>query len=81
MEKDKIIDNAETAIMDSITSLQDSDREVIPVSDVPDLFIKIQYIVGKAFSKWVGNAAHILSFCLILLPGNVVRSRLHRFLS
>ena len=50
-----------TTVMDTNTSLQDSDREAIPVSAVHDLY-KIHNNLDKAVSKWVGNAAHILAF-------------------
>ena len=45
-----------TVIVDSSISLQDSDGEVIPVSEMDDL-PKIDNITDKAISELVGNAA------------------------
>ena len=50
-----------TALVDTITSLQDCDREVIPVLEVHELLTKI-HIVDMALSKWVGNRGHILTY-------------------
>ena len=62
--------------MDTITSLQASDREVIPVSEVHYLLSKIHDIMYKAVSKWVGNAASILAVPFNSALGNTVRSGL-----
>ena len=46
-----------TDIIDTITTLQDSDGEVILIQK-----IRIHYILDKGACKWVGNTAHVLAF-------------------
>ena len=44
-----------------IAYLQDSDRGVIPVSDVHDVLTNIHDIMNNAIAKLVGNTACILA--------------------
>ena len=54
------------ALVDTISSLHDSQGEVISVSEVHELLTKIHDILENAVFKWVGNTGHILArfkFC------------------
>ena len=67
------------AIVDTISSVQDTDRKAIPVPEVHDLLKKIKDILNKVVSKWIVNAAHILTFAWILPSSTIMISRLHSF--
>ena len=41
-------------------TLPNSERGVIPVSEVHELLNKVHDILENAVSKWFGNSAHIL---------------------
>ena len=56
--------------MDSIMSLDNSEREVIPDSEAHGLLCKIHDILDKAISKQVGNISYILAFLLIWSNGH-----------
>ena len=47
------------ALVDTISSLSDSEGGVIPVSEVYELLIKISDILGSAVSRLVGNSTCI----------------------
>ena len=49
------------AFVDTISSLLDSEGDIISVSEVHDLLIKVHGILGNALSKQVGISAHILA--------------------
>ena len=59
-------------ISETIASLQGSEREVIPASEVHQLVTNISGILGNALSKWFGNEACILAYLLIMLLGSFV---------
>ena len=65
-----------TAVVDTITPLQDSGGDVILVSEVHDVLTNIYDIMGRAVSKQIANAACILTLLYILLPGIVMKSGL-----
>ena len=71
------------ALVDTLSSLPDSEDGIILVSEVCNLLLKVHDILDNAVSKWVGNSAHILAhdhMILILFPGSVMRSGLHTYL-
>ena len=51
LEIEELVSQMRSAIMDTITSLQGDDGEVIPVLEVHDSLYKICNILGKAVSK------------------------------
>ena len=50
------------ALVDTLSSLPNAEGDVIPVSEVCELLLKVHDILGKAVSKWVGNSACILAY-------------------
>ena len=74
---EQLISHLRVALVDTVSSLLDSEGGVIPVSEVHELLIKIHDILDNAVSKWVCNSVHILAHVLILLPGSVVKLGLH----
>ena len=49
------------ALVDTLSSLPDSERGIIPVSEMHELLLKVHDILDNAVSKQVGNSAHILA--------------------
>ena len=68
LQVEQILSHTRTTIVDTITSLQDSGWEVIPVSEVHDILTQIHDNLDK-----VDNVAHILAFLFNLLPGSVMK--------
>ena len=66
-----------TSLVHTAASLQGSDGEFIPVSEVHELHDRSYDIVDNSVSQLFGNTAGILSYVLILLPGSVVKSWVH----
>ena len=62
LETEQLISHTQTVTIDTTTSLQGSDGEVIPVSEVLELLIKSQDILDRAVSKCVGITAYILAY-------------------
>ena len=52
---------------------------VIPVLEMHELCTKIENILDKTVSKWVGNTDSILGHLSILLSGRVLKSGLLGF--
>ena len=74
----QLISCLRVALVDTILSLPISVGGVIPVSEVPELLIKVHNILDNAVSKLNENIiTHILAHVLILLPGSIMRSGLH----
>ena len=48
-------------MVDTLSSLSEAEGDVIPVSEVYELLLRIHGILDKAVSKRVGNSAHILA--------------------
>ena len=55
-DREQLISHLRVALVDTISSLPDSEGGVIPVSEVHELLIKVHDIVQQ-----VGNSAHILA--------------------
>ena len=64
-------------LVDIIASLQGSDGEVTPFSEVCELLTKIHDILGNALSKGGCNTACILTYFKILLLGSIMKSGIH----
>ena len=80
LQNKQLISHNTTVTIDTITSLQVSEWEVLPVWGVHELLTRIHDIQDRALSKWVRNTAHIL-YVLIQLQSNVVKPRLCSSLS
>ena len=61
LSMEQLISYMRVALVDTISSLQDSEGRDISVSEVCELLTKIHDILDMAVSKWVGNTAHTLS--------------------
>ena len=61
LDMEQLISQFRVALVDTISSLPDSEGGVIPVSEVHELLIKVQNILDNAVSKQVGNSVHILA--------------------
>ena len=59
---EQLIPYTKVALVDTISSLQDSEGEVIYVPEVHEVLNKIHDILDNAMSKQVGNAAHLLVY-------------------
>ena len=58
LDMEQLISCLRVALIDTISSLPDSEGGVIPVSKVCVLLMKVHDILDNAVSKWVGNSAH-----------------------
>ena len=67
------ISHSKTAFVDTIASIKDSDREVIPVQEVLELLAFMLFWTMLYLKKY-WNTPHLF---LILLPGSIVKSGLH----
>ena len=61
LDTEQLISHLQVALVDTLSSLPEADRDVIPVSEVRELLLQIHGILDKAVSKRVGNSAHILA--------------------
>ena len=62
----QLISCTNTVLGETIGSLQGSDRKIIVISEVHELYTNNYDILHNVVSKWVGNTAlfwHILQFC------------------
>ena len=62
LDTQHLISHAQSALADTIGSLQGSDGGVIGNSEVHELLTKIHDILDNAVSTWFGNAGHILAY-------------------
>ena len=60
-DTEQLISHLRVALVDTFSSLPDTEGGVIPVSEVHELPIKGYDILDNAVSKWVGISAHILA--------------------
>ena len=58
---EQLISYLQVALVDTLFSLPEAEGDVIPVSEVHELLLRIHGILDKAVSKQVGNSAHILA--------------------
>ena len=61
LDTEQLISHLQVALVDTLSSLPEAEGDVIPVSEVHELFLWIHGISYKAVSKPVGNSAHILA--------------------
>ena len=61
LDTEQLISHLQVALVDTLSSLPESERDVIPVSEVHELLLQIHGILDKAVSKQVGNSARILA--------------------
>ena len=61
---EQLISHTRIALVDTISSLHDSEGGVISVSEVCELCTKFNDILGNAVSQLVGNTAHILAHAI-----------------
>ena len=57
---EQLISCLRVALVDTLSSLPNSEGGIIPVSEVHELPLKVHNILGNAVSKQVRNSAHIL---------------------
>ena len=60
LDMEQLISHLRVALVDTISSLPDSEGGVIPVSELCELLIKVHDILDSAVSKQAGDSAHIL---------------------
>ena len=60
LDTGQLISHLQVALVDTLFSLPEAEGDVIPVSEVLELFLQIHGILDKAVSKQVGNSARIL---------------------
>ena len=58
----QLTSHTRTALVDTVDSLQGSNGDVIPVSEVNELLTEIHDIPDNALSKWIGNTTNILAY-------------------
>ena len=63
LDTEQLISCIRVAHVDTISSLQDSEGEMISNSDVYELLTKIYDVLDNDMSKWTGNTACIFSTC------------------
>ena len=61
LDTEQLISHLQVALVDTFSSLPETEGDVIPVSEVCELLLWIHGILDKAVSKWVGNSACILA--------------------
>ena len=79
LDMEQLIFHTRTAPVYTIASLQGSDREVIPVSEVFELLPKIHYILDNAIPEWVSNMAHILAYLFHCFQSVLLSPFLHNY--
>ena len=61
LDTEQLISHLQVALVDTLSSLPEAEGDVIPVSEVHELLLRIHYILDKAVSKQVGNSVCILA--------------------
>ena len=61
LDTGQLISHLRFALVDTLSSLRNSEGGVLPVSEVHELLLKVYNILDNAVSKQVGNSAHILA--------------------
>ena len=61
LDTEQLICHLLVALVDTLSSLPEAEGDVIPVSEVCELLLRIHGILDKTVSKQVGNSAHILA--------------------
>ena len=64
LDMEQLISYTRASLVDTVASLQNSDRGVISVSKVHEPLTKTHDIMDSAVSKWVGNTDCILGHLL-----------------
>ena len=62
LDTEQLIIHLQVALVDTLSSLLKAEGDVIPVSEVHELLLRVHGILDKAVSKQVGNSAHILAY-------------------
>ena len=62
LDMEQLISHLQVALVDTLSSLPEAEGDVIPVSEVCELLLRIHDILDKAVSMQVGNSAHILAY-------------------
>ena len=62
LDTEQLISCLQVALVDNLSSLPTAEGNVIPVSEVYELLLRIHDILDKAVSKQVGNSALILAY-------------------
>ena len=66
LDTEQLISHTRIVLDDTFTSLQVSDRELIPVSEVHDLLNIIHGILDNAVPIWVSNTTHYLVYLFLI---------------
>ena len=61
LDTEQLISHIQVALVDTLSSLPEAEGDVIPMSEVCELLLRIHGILDKAVSKRVGNSACILA--------------------
>ena len=62
LDTEQFISCLRVALVDILSSLPNAEGQVIPISKVCELLLKVHDFLDKAVSKQVGNSAHILAY-------------------
>ena len=62
LDMEQLISHLQVALVDTLSSLPDAEGNVIPVSELHELLLRIHDILDKAVSKQVGNSACMLAY-------------------
>ena len=60
-DTEQLISHLQVALVDTLSSLPEAERDVIPVNEMCELLLWIHGILDKAVAKWVGISACILA--------------------
>ena len=60
LDTEQLISHLRVALLDTLSSLPDSEEDIIPMSEVCELLLKVHNILDSVVSKQVGNFACIL---------------------
>ena len=61
LDTEQHISCLQVALVDTLSSLPEAEGDVVPVSEVSELLLRIHGILDEAVSKQVGNSARILA--------------------
>ena len=64
LDTEQLISHLRVALLDTLSSLPNSEGGIIPVSEVCELLLKVHDILDSAVSKQVGNSCSYFSTCV-----------------
>ena len=61
LDTEHLMSHLRVALVNTLSSLSNSEGDIIPVSEVCELLLKVHHFLDNAMSKQVGNSANILA--------------------